>query len=96
MIIKDQITSKLRKERPSLFQKYHLKALGVFGSCVRDDCTEDSDVDILVEFEKPIGIEFIDLATELETILGRRVDLVSRNGIKPKYLDVIIKDLVYV
>ena len=43
-----------------------------------------------------MGIEFIDLAGELEAILHRKVDLVSKNGIKPKYLEEIKKDLVYV
>jgi predicted nucleotidyltransferase len=58
--------------------------------------TENSDIDILVEFTKPVGIEFIDLADELEKMLKSKVDLVSKNGIKPKYYEAIKKDLIYV
>jgi predicted nucleotidyltransferase len=68
----------------------------VFGSFTRDDFRDDSDIDILIEYEQPIGIEFIDLAQELEELLKRPVDLVSRNGIKPKYFREIQKDLMYV
>jgi len=50
----------------------------------------------LIEYEQPIGIELIDLAEELENLLKRPVDLVSRNGIKPKYFKEIQKDLMYV
>jgi predicted nucleotidyltransferase len=54
------------------------------------------DIDILVEFRKPIGIEFIDLADELEEILKLKVDLVSKKGIKDKYLKSIETELEYV
>jgi predicted nucleotidyltransferase len=50
----------------------------------------------LVEFTKNIGIRFIDLADELETIFGKKVDLVSKNGLKNKYLEQIYSDLRYV
>jgi len=68
----------------------------VFGSFSRDDFNEESDIDILIEYDNPIGIEFIDLVIELEKLLNRPVDLVSRKGIKPKYFSEIQKDLVYV
>jgi len=76
--------------------KYHLSSIAVFGSFTRDDFRDDSDIDILIEYDQPIGIEFIDLAQELEELLKRPVDLVSRNGIKPKYFNEIQKDLMYV
>jgi hypothetical protein len=79
-----------------LIAKYHLKFIGIFGSFTREDFTEESDIDILIDYEQPIGIEFIDLAEELEKILNHKVDLVSRKGIKPKYFNEIQKDLVYV
>lgn len=70
--------------------------MGLFGSIVRDDFHDGSDVDILVDFDQPIGIEFIDMANELELLLKRRVDLVSKNGIKPAYLREIEKEVIYV
>lgn len=93
---KDQITRKLRSAKPTLVSKYSLKSIGLFGSIVREDYSDDSDIDILVEFDKPVGIEFIELADELESMLNLKVDLVSRNGIKPKYFDFIKDEIVYV
>jgi uncharacterized protein len=86
----------LLSKKDDLLTRYHLKSLGIFGSCTRADFREDSDVDILIDYDKQMGIEFIDLAEELESILNRKVDLVSRNGIKPKYFEEIKKDLIYV
>ena len=91
-----QIQDLLRENKLDLLARYHLKSIGIFGSCTREDFRADSDIDILIEYEQPMGIEFIDLAGELEAILHRKVDLVSKNGIKPKYLEEIKKDLVYV
>ncbi len=70
--------------------------MAVFGSVSRGENNENSDVDILVDFSQPIGIGFIDLADELENILKQRIDLVSRNAIKPKYFEQIKNDLRYV
>ena len=79
-----------------MIARYHLTSIGIFGSFTREDFREDSDIDILIDYDSPIGIEFIDLADELEKILKRKVDLVSKNGIKPKYYEEIQKDLIYV
>jgi len=96
MINKESITNILKANKLDLLARYHLKSIGIFGSFNRDDFKDDSDIDILIDYEQPIGIEFIDLAEELEKILNLKVDLVSKNGIKPKYLEEIQKDLVYV
>jgi predicted nucleotidyltransferase len=53
-------------------------------------------VDIIVEFNDKIGIKFIDLADDIENYIGLKVDLVSRNGIKKRYLDAIKSELIYV
>ena len=50
----------------------------------------------MVDFKRPIGIEFIDLAEELETLLNTKVDLVSKNGIKAEYFNLIESELNYV
>jgi predicted nucleotidyltransferase len=92
----NDISSIILKNKPFLLKKYPIKTIGIFGSVARGDFEDDSDVDILVEFDRPVGIEFIDLANELELILQIKVDLVSRAGIKPKYLKIVEKDLLYV
>ena len=86
----------LTQLKPELTQKYFVNSIGLFGSIVRDDFTDKSDVDIIVDFSKPIGIEFIDLADYIESKLSKKVDLVSRNGIKPKYFQQIQSEIIYV
>jgi len=90
------IKSVLAQHKTELAQKYHLKQLGIFGSYARKDKTAQSDIDLLVEFDRPIGLEFVTLAEELEALLGVKVDLVSANAIKPRMFKIIKKDLVYV
>jgi predicted nucleotidyltransferase len=79
-----------------LSDEFGLTELAVFGSYSRNDQTEDSDIDVLVDFGKPVGLEFIELAIELENLLGLKVDLVSKNGIKPRYFESVKEELVYV
>jgi uncharacterized protein len=86
----------LKNSKVSLFSKYPLKTMALFGSYARNEANEASDVDILVEFEKPVGFEFIDLAIELEEILHQKVDLVSKKGVKATMLTFIEKDMIYV
>ncbi len=90
------IKDTLKKHKQRLTEKYGLSLMAVFGSYGRNQQREDSDVDILVDFKRPVGIEFIDLANELENILKQKVDLVSRNGVKPQYLKQIEQELSHV
>jgi uncharacterized protein len=90
------IKNVLKALKPELLRKYNVRSIGLFGSVVRDDFSPSSDVDIIVDFSSPIGIEFIDLANYIEAKLNCKVDLVSKNGIKPKYFNLIEGDIVYV
>ncbi|MDT0646645.1 nucleotidyltransferase family protein [Zunongwangia sp. F260] len=89
-----EIKSKLVKHRPVLFRKYAIKNLAIFGSYARNQQKEDSDLDIMVEFKENIGIKIIDLAEEIEDLVGFNIDLVSRNAIKERYLKHIEQDLI--
>jgi uncharacterized protein len=82
--------------KPELISKYYVSSIGLFGSVVRNDFTANSDIDIIVSFNRPVGMEFIDLANELEEKLDRKVDLVSKNGIKEKYYKIIEPQIIYV
>ncbi|MDR0394933.1 MAG: nucleotidyltransferase domain-containing protein [Tannerella sp.] len=87
----------LQRLKPTLAERYHVDTIGLFGSIVRDDFSpESSDVDIIVSFTRPVGIEFIDLSEMLEQALKRKVDVVSRKGVREKYFREIEKDIVYV
>lgn len=90
--IKKTITA----QKPRFLSNYPIKSIAIFGSFARNEQTDQSDIDIMVEFDGSIGLKFIDFANELESLLGLKVDLVSRKGIKPVYFESIKKDLVYV
>jgi predicted nucleotidyltransferase len=92
----NEIKELLQKNKIDLMMRYNLRSIALFGSITRNEATEKSDVDILVEFEKPIGLEFVLLADELEEILGVKVDLVTPNALKPKMFEHIKQDLQYV
>ena len=86
----------IKELKPELEKKFHVSSIGVFGSVARNDYSESSDVDIIVDFSQPIGIEFIDLADLLEEKFHEQVDLVSKKGIKPQYFSSIENEIVYV
>ncbi len=96
MYNRTQILAILKDRKPILQKKYPISELGLFGSYVRDDHNQYSDIDILVDFDGRIGINFISLAHELEDIFKTKIDLVSRKGIKPRYLPFVEKSLIHV
>jgi len=74
---------------------YGVATLAVFGSVARGEATSRSDVDILVEFHRPVGLfEFVRLQRRLEKILRRRVDLATRNALKPQLRSAILSEAV--
>lgn len=91
-----QIVSDLEKLKPLLMKRFHVSSLGLFGSYVRNEQTDKSDIDIIVGFSRPVGIEFIDLADFLEDNLHTKVDLVTFNGIKEEYFKAIKPEILYV
>lgn len=90
------IVTILQAHKAELFRKYPLKSIALFGSYSRNEQTENSDIDVMVELSGPIGIRFITLSHELEDLLKKKMDLVSRRGIKSPYFEHIKSDLIYV
>ena len=87
----------LKQHKKDLAEKYRVKEIGVFGSYVRGEQGKRSDVDILVEFEEvPDLFKFIELERYLERILKKKVDLVEKNGLRPRLKDIILNEVVYV
>lgn len=83
----------LKKKILPILKPYGVSRAGLFGSVARGESTKKSDVDILVEIEKPIGLlEFIALQRKLEAVLGRRVDLVEHSTLKPRLKPYVMKD----
>jgi len=90
-----QIKITLIKEKPLLIKKFHVKTIGVFGSYAREEQTAKSDIDILVEFSKPVGWEFIDLKEHLEKMYGKKIDLVTVKALKPQIKKNILSETQY-
>lgn len=80
----DEIRRSLRSELPRLQQQYAVRSLEVFGSFVREEASDESDLDLLVEFDQtPTLFSFIRLENELSQLLSIKVDLVMKDGLKP-------------
>jgi predicted nucleotidyltransferase len=82
MLTREAIIDRLRESYPHLAAEYGVKKLGVFGSFARGTATETSDVDLVVEFQRPLGLKFIELVEYLEDLLGRRVDVLTPAGLQ--------------
>ncbi len=78
---KEDIMAILREQLPYLSAQYGVRKIGIFGSFSRDEQHIASDVDVIVEFDKPIGFKFVDFADHLEKLLGRRTDILTPAGI---------------
>lgn len=91
---RDAIFKSIRTEEAQLHE-YGVKSLAVFGSVARGYSTQDSDVDLLVEFSRPVGlIEFVRLKNFLEKITGCRVDLVTRDALRPEMREKILAEAI--
>lgn len=96
MTFQETIKQKLAELKPELYKRFFVDKIGLFGSINRSDFGAKSDIDIIVEFAKPVGVEFIDLADYLEEKLKHKVDLVSMNGVKKNLFSSIKNSIVYV
>jgi uncharacterized protein len=96
MITKTNILSKLKELKPELRKNYSVREIGLFGSFSDDSYTEESDIDILVELDRPIGWKIFTLEIYLEKIFGRKIDLVTKNALKEQIKDSILKQVTYV
>lgn len=92
----DQIIHTLRLHKPMLQMKYPISGLWVFGSYARGTAKEGSDIDIAVDIDGPMGLNFIAMANEIEELFNTKVDVVPKRSIKADYLPSVEKDQVYV
>lgn len=92
----DELKEIINSHKKELEDKYYVKSIAIFGSYTRNEQTPESDVDILVEFSRPVGLLFVHLADYLEEILGVKVDLMTPEAIKPNRRRYILEELIYV
>jgi predicted nucleotidyltransferase len=93
---RELILSKLKALKPILQGKYPLESIALFGSYARDEADENSDVDLLVELNGKMGINFIDMADEIEGNLGIKTEVITKPSIREKFFNLIKEDLIYV
>ena len=91
---REDILRDLRNAKP-LLDAFGVAHVSLFGSFARDEARHDSDIDLLVEFSRPIGMfEFVRLQRELGERIGRKVELVTRAALKPQLRDRILGEAV--
>jgi len=84
------------QEHKAELQRMDVASMAVFGSVARDEAGPESDVDLLVEFARPVGMfRFLAVKEYLETILGRPVDLATRDALKRQFRDAILSEAIY-
>lgn len=93
----EEIKQKIASNKAKLEKIYHIKSIGLFGSYIRREENSQSDLDILVDFSKSIDLFlFLELEEELEKICNIKIDLVSKNALKPNIGKEILKEVQYI
>ena len=95
MVTPEEIEQKLKEIKPFLREEFQVDQIGYFGSFARGDYQEDSDVDTLVQLQRGIGWKFFDLKDYLESVLNRKVDLVTENSLRDKWKRNILSQVKY-
>jgi predicted nucleotidyltransferase len=90
---REKVIGILRKELPYFVSEYGVKRIGLFGSYAKGTPAQDSDIDILVEFEKPIGLKFIQFAEFLEELLGNNVDILTPVGLETIRIETVARNI---
>ena len=94
---KREVIRILKKQRKELEEHFNVASLSLFGSVARDEANVDSDVDLLVEFSKPVGLfQFIELQQRLEELLGCKVDLGTSRSLKPRIKEHVLQEAIRV
>jgi uncharacterized protein len=89
----DKVKKVISEEKDLLSKKYNVSRIGIFGSVVRGDDTANSDVDMLVDFSKPVGLlGLVDLESYLSEKIGKKVEIASRKYLSPYIKENILKD----
>lgn len=92
----EEIQQWLVQNKSLLQERYKVRELGIFGSYARQEQTETSDVDVLVEFsETPSLLKFVNLENYLSDNLGVKVDLVHKSGLKPRIGERVLAEVIY-
>ncbi len=93
MLTSEEVINTLRKELSFLKKEFRVKKIGLFGSFAKGKPKEESDIDIIVEFEKSIGLAFMDLADHLENLFNKKVNILTPEGIRSIRVEKIAQEI---
>ena len=96
MITRNYILLKFKELKPTLKKEFAVREIGLFGSFSDETSSEECDIDLLVELERPIGWKFFSLELYLEKVFNRRVDLVTKSALKEPIKNTILNQVNYV
>ena len=96
MISRNDIILKLKELKPTLQKEFAVSEIGLFGSFSDGTFSEKSDIDLLVELDRPIGWKFFSLELYLEKVFNRKVDLVTKSALKEPIKTAILNQVNYV
>ena len=96
MLTKNEILSRLIELKPVLYKDFAVLEIGLFGSFSEDSNSGDSDIDLLVVLERPIGWKFFSLEMYLEKVFERKIDLVTKNALREQIKEKILTQVKYV
>ena len=96
----DEVIGKIKSQYPYLSSEFGIKRIGIFGSVAKQAERDQSDIDLVVEFDRPIGLKFMSLSEYMEKLFGRKVDILTKDGIRnirvKRVSTDIEKDIIYV
>lgn len=93
----EDIKQTLVQSKALLWENYRITQVGIFGSYARGEQTEQSDVDVLIDYEQaPTLFKLVELCDYLSGLIGMRVDVVTKNGLKPRIRDLVLSEVIYV
>lgn len=95
MFSRDEILEKLSREVADIKKSFSVTKIGLFGSIVRNESSQQSDIDILVELSQPTFDNYMDLKFYLEKLFGEKVDLVMSDTVKPRLREYIEQEVIY-
>ena len=90
------LTKEVQQTIIEQIKPYKPKRIGVFGSYARGEATPESDIDIAVDIEETMGLNFVAMANEIEALFGIKTDVIPKRSVKPEYLPYLEKDIIYV
>lgn len=96
MLTKNEIKQRI-KDNSHILRQYHIGRIGIFGSYANDNATENSDVDLIVDFTDTISLfQYVRLTDSIAAVLDQKVDLVTIDGLKPRIHNNILKQVEWI